>query len=242
VFNVWCDEYDAITEEQRQADTAKKANENFRHESSKPVIPDIELYKLKKMFSDIDFDGSGAVDANEIETHFNYMKKKREISEPEYKQLKKQFDKAGLEQNGCLSLNQFCMMMCPPAFRLPNTLGLGSRVIAAFLEFSSTSHDSHIRKVQSNFGQISANTEDALLPVVPEALLKEWQDAFNSIDTNRDGNVTVHELVESCVVSMEVGYSLVQMIDPDMAFHFTSEGFQNAMLKAHGYRNGVMGI
>eukprot|EP00930_Biecheleria_cincta_P027706 TRINITY_DN19404_c0_g1_i1.p1 TRINITY_DN19404_c0_g1~~TRINITY_DN19404_c0_g1_i1.p1 ORF type:complete len:665 (-),score=100.82 TRINITY_DN19404_c0_g1_i1:236-2230(-) len=155
IFHVWCDEYDAIIEEQTRADTARKANESFREDTSKPVIPEIELYKLKKMFSDIDFDGSGAVDVHEMETHFNYMKKKREISEAEYDELMGQFSRAGLDENGCLSLNQFCMVMCPPNFRLPTTLGVGRRVIAAFLEFASTSHDSQMKKSKSNFGYLT---------------------------------------------------------------------------------------
>merc|ERR1711948_42668 len=82
----------------------------FQENETKPVLPVNQLQQLKDRFARLDEHSAGVVDlavvANDLELHSSADVATYDI-----------------DSDGCVDINEFLRIMCPPGYRLPEMAG-----------------------------------------------------------------------------------------------------------------------
>lgn len=225
----WCEEFDQLVEKQFMADMLDDCAQTYADNSQKPCLPDDEVIILHRQFKELDLDGSGFITADELE----HAWKRDKFELP--------LDTEGLcgRQDGYLTENDFIRMMCPPEFRLPEMTGFDRDVFGAIL--TNLTEDYKQQSLQHaaelNFTEeVMEDTPAVLLPMVPNAMLQRWIAAFKRFDGDSSGTVSLNEIVNSSVVSVQVAEAMTKFIDPEEPEELSLDSFLLTLCDAYNYR------
>eukprot|EP00440_Ansanella_granifera_P044762 gb/GFBE01048515.1/.p1 GENE.gb/GFBE01048515.1/~~gb/GFBE01048515.1/.p1 ORF type:complete len:665 (+),score=152.73 gb/GFBE01048515.1/:1-1995(+) len=233
LFQQWIDEYDALAEHELQAIDAAQALGTYQSTSRKPIIPFRDLEIIKQEFEKLDTAGIGAIPFQVISDYLG----------TDCCEIASKYD---LDADAHVGLAEFCRMMCPAEYRLPDMDSVGRRLFGTLLDMAAREGRHSFSKRKSAFETkgsdakiVEASSFEAMLEAVPEDVWAQWQEVFDSLDRDGDDKVHLSDLLVSGALSEEVSRFVIKYLDPESPDEFTRKSFNAAMLKAHGYRKRV---
>jgi len=233
LFQQWCREYDELEQKRVNSSQAEAALKEYQDVSRKPIIPAHELDVIKNEFAKLDYDGLGSVEYDVIARYLGGNSQ----------DIAAKYD---MDSDDHVSLRDFCRMMCPPQFRMPEMDGFGRRIFGVLLEFIAKEESKSFLKSSESFEKpkisidtVEASHFQAMLDPVPDDLWMQWQAAFRELDVDGDDVIHINELLAADILSEPVCRYLSRYLDPQLKDSFTLQTFNNAMLQAHGYRKKI---
>jgi len=225
----WCEEYDRLADEENLVADAQQAHLEFTVNSNKRVIPREDLEAIKREFARLDADGIGAVGFADLARYLGTTSA----------EIAARYD---VDADHHVGLNEFCKMMCPVQYRLPEMSGNGRRMIGKLVDHVLKDRKKRLSTRKSQFDGSSGSSEVevssfvAMLPPAPDDMWQRWREAFDEFDVDGDGVVQLSDFLTSGSISEPVGRFVIQLLDPEAGLQFSRDTFYHAMLKAFGYR------
>eukprot|EP00930_Biecheleria_cincta_P031587 TRINITY_DN21926_c0_g1_i1.p1 TRINITY_DN21926_c0_g1~~TRINITY_DN21926_c0_g1_i1.p1 ORF type:complete len:527 (+),score=87.61 TRINITY_DN21926_c0_g1_i1:166-1746(+) len=233
LFEQWCNEYDKLSQQESRTSDARGALLGYRRNSRKPIIPASELERIKREYQSLKGADLGAVPFDVIARYFDTSA--REI-----------VTKHDLDFDNHVSLREFCRMMCPANYRLPEMDGVGRELFGKILELADQEEQKQLEHRRTLFQRtdseediLEVTTFSAMCEPVPADLLLQWHAVFDDLDRDADEKIRLSDLVISGCLSEPVSKYVVQYLGPDLQDAFTRDAFIQALLRAYHLRKPV---
>jgi len=231
MYEVWCMEFDGMKEDQEKLLSLKEARDSFLENQRKPFLPDEQVNMIKRQFADIDFAKTGLITRDDIVQGLNLSAEAAAAA----------FDAFDVGCDGFIDVDEFLRMMCPPEYRLREMGGLARDVFGRILIGETDRQNLKLEDLQSKYlatpkGASCLRAPASALPEAPQEVMNQWNEVFDSLDTNDDNRLTVKDLERSGLLSSSVCRAVVALIDPSDPEGFGREAFLESIALCHGYR------
>lgn len=233
LFQQWSREFDDLEKKKIVSSEAAGAFKQYLDVSRKPIIPARELEAIKREFANLDSERLGSLEFDVIARYIGDTTNS----------IAAKFD---VDFDDHVSLPEFCRMMCPPQYRLPEMDGIGRRLFGTLLE--SITKESHEKWTRSSASFEHPRTSSDVMEVsqfqamhepVPDSVWSQWQDVFHELDSDGDDVVHLSDLLVAGFMSEPVCRYITGYLDPDLEDRFTLDTFNAEMLRAHGFRKKI---
>lgn len=235
MFEVWCQQFDEIESRQTRTETVEEAALRFEANDRKPVLPADEIFRVDKIFQQLDRHQNGCVTVEDVADYFAWDP----VTAEEF------LSRHDLSEDGCLDREDFLRMMCPDDFRVPAMSGSDREVFGLLLQGQARKLREDLENEEGTFRRGSLTKKDtpvSLLPQVEEETWLFWNQLFDRLDSDGDNYVDSKDLVYSGLVSREVISTLVSIIEPEETMRFSRQSFLRALLDATGSRRAGFSV
>jgi len=232
MFESWCHAYDECEKQEDELSALIQSEKVFDANELKPILPQDEFLRMQKEFNDLDYDGSGFIEVEELSKMWGVSLEVAFAA----------MDKFDYSQDRCIDMQEFLMMTCPPTYRLPNMCGVGREIFGQLLKSEIKNKRDRVKTQRSNFSvefeqdNKMISPPSSLLPLVQQEDLKAWLCIFEQFDKDQNGTVELSELQASGVLAPEVCSTIMKLVDKTNAGMFFKETFICAMCRVHGVR------
>lgn len=234
MYEAWCVEYDELASEREVCMHLEFVVAVHAENKRKPCLPNGDIEFLKREFHRLDRFGKGYIDWGDLSSGWDWVSQTAEDTVTAYD--------TNLDNH--IDRDEFVRMMCPQERRLPTMEGGGYELFGRILTHLAERSRASLAAKEARFsrrrgdhvGTLLATTPPMALPKVDEAVWNEWNDAYDSLDVNKDGKVNVMELRCSGLLEPAVCDGVVRWLFPGDSEAVSREIFLAALLRAYGFR------